>query len=241
VTGRVAERQVVVGSHRHFDEAIPHHPEACSEIRAQSDAGFTPMLVGVDDTYLGYITVADTVRQSSRRAVAALKEAGLETTVMLTGDDTRTAEAIAAEVGVTDVRANLLPADKVAAVEELLDEYEFVAMVGDGINDAPALARATVGIAMGAAGTAQAMETADVALMSDDLSRLPFAVRLARATMQTIWINVFLSIAIKVVFLAIVLLGMGTMWMAVLADMGASLLVTLNGTRLLRWSDEQKE
>ena len=240
VTGRVAEQQVVVGSHRHFDEEIPHRSEACREIEAQSDAGHTPMLVGVDGSYLGYITVADTVRQSSRQALSALKDAGIETLVMLTGDDSRTAATIAGEVGVTDVRANLLPEDKVEAVEGLLDRYEYVAMVGDGINDAPALARATVGIAMGAAGTAQAMETADVALMSDDLSRLPFAVYLARATMQTIWVNIFLSLAIKAVFLVIVLLGMGTMWMAVLADMGASLLVTLNGTRLLRWRAPQQ-
>ena len=233
VSGRVNGRDVVVGSHRYFDEAVPHQREQCAEIRAASDAGHTPLLVGADDRYLGYITVADTLRDNSGEAVRALKRAGLDV-VMLTGDDESTARTIGREAGVTDVRANLLPEDKVAAVEALRRQYGSVAMVGDGINDAPALAAASVGIAMGAAGTAQAIETADVALMSDDLGRLPFLVELSRAAMRTIRANVALSLGIKAAFLLIVLLGMGSMWLAVLADMGASLLVTLNGTRLLR-------
>jgi len=233
VSGRVAGREVVVGSHRYFDESVPHHREQCAEISAASDAGYTPMLVGADDRYLGYITVADTLRENSREAVGALKRAGLDV-VMLTGDDEATARTVGREAGVTDVRARLLPEDKVAAVEALRRRYGAVAMVGDGINDAPALAAANVGIAMGAAGTAQAIETADVALMSDDLGRLPFLVELSRSAMRTIRANVALSLGIKAAFLLIVLLGMGSMWLAVLADMGASLLVTLNGTRLLR-------
>ncbi len=149
-------------------------------------------------------------------------------------------EDIAERVGVTDVRAGLLPEQKAAAVQELLTRFGPTAMVGDGINDAPALATATVGIAMGAAGggTAQAMETADIALMGDDLSRLPFLVRLSRAAMGTVRMNVALSIGIKLVFLLLVLTGFGSMWLAVLADVGTSLLVTLNGMRLLRWSDK---
>jgi len=156
---------------------------------------------------------------------------------MLTGDNPATAQHIAAQVGVTDVRAGLLPEEKAGAVQELLARFGPTAMVGDGINDAPALATATVGIAMGAAsgGTAQAMETADIALMGDDLSRLPFLVRLSRRAMGTVKANVALSIGIKIVFLLLVLAGWGTMWMAVLADVGTSLLVTLNGMRLLRW------
>jgi Zn2+/Cd2+-exporting ATPase len=135
------------------------------------------------------------------------------------------------------VRAELLPGQKVAAVEELQRIYGPIAMVGDGINDAPALATADVGIAIGGAlgGTNQAMETADVTLMSDDLRRLPFALNLSRAARNTIWINVILSIGVKAIFFVLVLMGVGTMWMAVLADMGTSLLVTLNGMRLLRW------
>jgi Cd2+/Zn2+-exporting ATPase len=234
VAGRVNGHEVVVGSHRYFDEHLSHGPHGCAEIDAAAGEGRTSMLVGADDRYLGYITVADTVRNSSVAALAELKQLGLSELILLTGDDEATAGAIARRVGLTDVRANLLPEDKVAAVQELLRRRGSVAMVGDGINDAPALATATIGIAMGAAGTAQAMETADVALMNDDLSRLPFAVRLSRAAMRTIRANVALSIGIKVAFVIIVLLGMGSMWLAVLADMGASLLVTLNGTRLLR-------
>jgi Zn2+/Cd2+-exporting ATPase len=138
-------------------------------------------------------------------------------------------------VGVTDVRAELLPEQKVAAVEALQRAYGPIAMVGDGINDTPALATASVGIAIGGAhgGTNQAMETADVTLMSDDLRQLPFALGLSRAAMRTVGVNIALSIGIKLVFLVLVLAGMGTIWMAVLADMGTSLLVTLNGMRLL--------
>jgi Cd2+/Zn2+-exporting ATPase len=234
VVGRVDGREVVVGSHRYFDRQRAHAPHACEEIASLSSAGYTSLLVGADDDYLGYITVSDTVRAASKQTLEALRRQGVWHLIMLTGDDRETAEAIAGQIGLSDVRANLLPQEKMAAVKELMDKHGEVAMVGDGINDAPALATATVGIAMGAAGTAQAMETADVALMADDLSRLPFALALSRATMGTIRANIALSLAIKLVFVVIVLLGMGTLWMAVLADMGASLLVTLNGTRLLR-------
>jgi Cd2+/Zn2+-exporting ATPase len=163
-----------------------------------------------------------------------LERVGIERTVMLTGDNQATAQAIAQAAGVDAVQADLLPEDKVAAIEALLDEYEAVAMVGDGVNDAPALARATVGIAMGAAGTDTALETADVALMADDLGKLPFAVKLSRRARAIIRQNVALSLGIKAVFLALALGGMATLWMAVFADMGASLIVTLNGMRLLR-------
>jgi Cd2+/Zn2+-exporting ATPase len=151
---------------------------------------------------------------------------------MLTGDNEDTAQLVAQQVGVTEVRANCLPEDKVSAVTELREQVGGIAMVGDGINDTPAMATATVGIAIG--NTAQAMETADVTLMGDNLRQLPFAIRLSQAAMRTIWINVAFSIGIKVIFLLLILLGYGSMWLAVFADMGASLLVTLNGMRLLR-------
>ncbi|MFW6096621.1 MAG: heavy metal translocating P-type ATPase [Chloroflexota bacterium] len=234
ITGSVNGHDVVIGSHRFFDEHFSHAPHSCSQLEAASRAGHTSLLVAADDEYLGFITVADAIRETSAETIAGLQRQGLRHVIMLTGDDKETARMVASEVGVTDVRANLLPEDKVSAIQGLLDKYGAVAMVGDGINDAPALATSTVGIAMGAAGTAQAMETADIALMADDLTRLPFAFKLSRATMRTIRANIGLSLAIKAVFLVIVLLGMGTLWMAVLADMGASLLVTLNGTRLLR-------
>ncbi|MDO9066224.1 MAG: cation-transporting P-type ATPase, partial [Chloroflexota bacterium] len=138
-------------------------------------------------------------------------------------------------VGVDEVRAGLLPLDKVAAVDELLARHGSVGMVGYAVNDAPALARATVGIAMGAAGTDVALETADIALMSDDLSRLPYAIGLSRQARRVIQQNIALSLAIKAVFLALALPGLATLWMAVFADMGASLIVTLNGMRLLAY------
>ena len=236
VTGRVNDRQVAVGSHDHFDATIPHPQEHCAEVDYAAQRGRTSVMVSADDEYLGTITVADTIRDSSQEAVRLLKQADVKSLVMLTGDNTHTARSVGEQVGVTDVRANLMPEDKVAAVEALREEYGTVAMVGDGINDAPALAMADVGIAIGAAsgGTGQAMETADIALMSDDLRQLPFVIQLSRATMRTIKINVVFAIGIKLAFLILVLLGLGTMWMAILADMGASLLVTLHGMRLLR-------
>ena len=233
VSGSVEGRDVLIGSHTHFEQHI-EHPEHCADIDAAAALGQTPMLVSVDGRYFGYLTVTDTVRESSRTAIAELKQLGIEELVMLTGDDDVIARRIGEEVGVTDVRANLLPEQKVDAVQALLQEYDAVAMVGDGINDAPALATATVGIAMGAAGTAQAMETADIALMNDEIDKLPFAVRLSRAAMRTIYANVAFAIGIKIIFLLLIMFGYGSMWLAVFADVGASLLVTLNGMRLLK-------
>ncbi|MBX3001590.1 MAG: heavy metal translocating P-type ATPase [Caldilineaceae bacterium] len=237
VVGQIEGRQITVGSHAYFEKLITHPPLECERAAAEAALGYTPLMVGGDDRYLGTITVADRVRESSQAAVDALRRSGLKAVVMLTGDSKSTAAAIAEQVGVTDVRAELLPDQKVAAVEELQRVHGSIAMVGDGINDAPALATADVGIAIGGAlgGTNQAMETADVTLMSDDLRRLPFALNLSRAARATIWINVILSIGVKAIFFVLVLMGIGTMWMAVLADMGTSLLVTLNGMRLLRY------
>lgn len=237
VTGMINGREVFVGSHRAF-EGIAHTPDHCTLASQDAAAGYTPVMVSVAGSYYGTITLADVVRPSSCEAVTQLRALGLKAVVMLTGDQQATAERIGAEVGVNSVRAELLPAEKVAAIEALEREYGPVAMIGDGINDTPALATASVGIALGGmgGGTNQAMETADVTLMSDDLRRLPFAIRLSRAAMQTVAVNVALSTGIKLVFLILVLLGMGTLWMAVLADVGTSLLVTLNGMRLLRYN-----
>ena len=231
VTGRVDGRVIGVGSHAWFDDEIAHLPH-CDAIRAADAQGYTTMLVSEDGDYRGYIALADAVRPDSRAALAELAALGVRPLVMLTGDHAATARRIAEEVGLTDVRAGLLPAGKVASVEALRAEHGGVAMVGDGINDTPALAAATVGVAIGH--TAQALETADVALLGDGLRQLPFAVRLARAAMRTVRVNVALSIGIKLIFFALVLIGSGSMWLAVLADMGTSLLVTANGMRLLR-------
>jgi Cd2+/Zn2+-exporting ATPase len=240
VTGQVDGREVLLGNHRSFDAHIPHAPNECAAATADAAAGYTPVLVSANNRYIGTIAVADTVRTSSREAIAHLQQVGVQRLVMLTGDTASTAQRIGAEVGVTEVRADLLPEDKVQAVRELQQRGP-VAMVGDGINDAPALAAADVSIAMGgqAGGTAQAMETADITLMRDDLRLLPFTLRLSRVTMRTIQTNIVLALGAKLVFLVLVLLGMGTLWMAVLADMGTSLLVTLYGVRLLNWGGGQ--
>ncbi len=159
---------------------------------------------------------------------------------MLTGDNAATARAIAATAGIADARGNLLPEDKLAAIEDLQRRHGFTAMVGDGINDAPALARSDLGIAMGGAGTDIAMEAADVVIMNDDLRRIPETIRLSRHTHRVLMQNIALALGIKTVFLAMALFGMATMWMAVFADMGASLIVVGNGLRLLRWSTGSK-
>ncbi len=234
VTGDVDGRAVTIGSHTFFDQNIPHGAH-CAEVANADAEGLTTMLVSQGDNYIGYIAVADTVRGSSEQAIMQWKDGGVGHLVMLTGDNEATAVSVAESVGVTEVRANLLPEDKVTAVADLQKEYGTVAMVGDGINDTPALATADVGIAIGS--TAQAMETADVTIMRNSLLPLPFAIQLSQATMRTIKANVALSLGIKFVFLILVLLGVGTMWMAVLADVGVSLLVTANGMRLLRRPD----
>jgi Zn2+/Cd2+-exporting ATPase len=181
----------------------------------------------------GLFAVADTVKEGSRQAIEELRALGIKT-VMLTGDNAHTAKAIAAQVGLDVARGDLLPEDKLKAIEGLIAEGGAVGMVGDGINDAPALARADIGFAMGAAGTGTAIETADVALMDDDLRKLPRFVRLSRDTHALLVQNIVLALGIKAVFLVLTLVGMGTMWMAVFADVGASLLVVANGLRLLR-------
>ncbi|MBE2222690.1 MAG: heavy metal translocating P-type ATPase [Anaerolineae bacterium] len=238
VTGMVNGRSVTIGSHLYFADHTAHERH-CQALADAAAHGYTTMLVSQDGEYQGYLAVADTVRQSSKQAIAALKELGIGHLVMLTGDNEATAQKVGVDVGVTEIRANCLPEDKVTAVAQLREQYNHVVMVGDGINDAPALASANVGIAIGS--TAQAMETADVTLMRDSLLPLPFAIKLSRATMRVIWVNVALALGLKFAFFLLVLVGLGTMWMAVLADMGVSLLVTLNGMRLLRQPKMQSD
>lgn len=244
LTGRGASgvlngTQVYVGNLTLFaDKGVQVPARLRDRVERLEEEGKTTMALATTDgsgwTFWGLIGVADTVRPDAREAVAALKRLGIRRTVMLTGDNERTARAVAAQAGVDEVRANLLPEEKVAAVEDLLAEYGQVAMVGDGVNDAPALARATVGIAMGGAGTDQALETADIVLMADDLSKLPFAIRLSRRALSVIRQNIGFSLLVKAAFMALALPGLATLWMAVFADVGASLLVILNGMRLLR-------
>jgi Cd2+/Zn2+-exporting ATPase len=235
VRGVVAGQNVAVSSHRYVHELNLHHSEAfCSRVSSTETSGRTTLLLHDDSGLRGFLAVSDPLRAGAGDAIAALRTAGIEHIVMLTGDNQATAAAIASQAGIDRIQANLLPEDKLAAVESLLAQYGEIAMVGDGINDAPALARATVGIAMGGAGSDQALETAGVVLMGDDLALLPFAVRLSRQARTILNQNLFLSLGIKVIFLLLALGGMATLWGAVFADVGASLIVILNGMRLLR-------
>jgi Cd2+/Zn2+-exporting ATPase len=209
-------------------------PALAATVERIERRGRTAVVVGDEDGALGVIAVSDPLRPGAREVVAELRALGIGDIAMLTGDNPETAAAVAAEAGVTDVRAGLLPEQKVAAVAALRHRAGAVAMVGDGVNDAPALAAATLGIAMGAAGTDAALETADIALMGDDLSAVPGTIRLARRTTRVIWQNIVFSIAVKAVFLILAPLGLVGLWLAVFADMGTSLLVTANGLRLYR-------
>jgi Zn2+/Cd2+-exporting ATPase len=231
---RIAGSPAVVGSHRLFEERGLCSPKIHDRLDDLAARGRTAILVARGSEAIGVIGVADELREASRDAVDLLRQQGVSRVALLTGDNTETANAIARETGVDEVRAELLPEDKVAAIEDLRRRYGTVAMVGDGVNDAPALATADVGIAMGAAGSDAALETADVALMADELLKIPYAVRLSRATVRNIRANIAFSLALKAAFLGLAVAGVATLWMAVVADMGASLIVIANGLRLLR-------
>jgi Cd2+/Zn2+-exporting ATPase len=233
VKGVVKGQPYQLGNHRLIHELGLCSAELEVKLNILERAGKTVILLANDKRALALFAVADTVKDSSREAIAELHGLGIKT-VMLTGDNPHTAEAIATQVGIDEARGNLLPENKLAAIEEKMSLAGSVGMVGDGINDAPALARADIGFAMGAAGTGTAIETADVALMDDDLRKLPRFVKLSRGTHAVLMQNIVLALGIKLVFLAMTLTGLGTMWMAVFADVGASLLVVGNGFRLLR-------
>ena len=238
VAGRGVQGQIdgiayVLGNHRWIEERGQCSPEIEARLRTHEQAGHTVTLLADAQGVLALCAVADTIKASSRQAVAELKTLGVMP-IMLTGDNTATARAIAAQAGITEARGNLLPEDKLSAIRELQARYGPTAMTGDGINDAPALAQANIGFAMGGAGTHTAMEAADVIVMNDDLTRLPETIRLARRTHAVLWQNIALALGIKAVFLVAAVFGNASMWMAVFADMGTSLLVVANGLRLLR-------
>jgi Cd2+/Zn2+-exporting ATPase len=233
VAGRIDGIEVRLGNHRMVEEAGAGSPALEARLRALEETGQTAVVLMVEQRPLALFAVADTVRPESAQAVRELKALGVRP-MMLTGDNRHTAEAIARQVGIDDVRAELLPEDKLAVIAGLQRGGARVGMVGDGINDAPALAKADIGFAMAAAGTDTAIETADVALMDDDPRKLAEFVRLSRATRNVLWQNIVLAIGIKAVFLALTMTGHATLWMAVFADMGTSLLVVFNGMRLLR-------
>jgi Cd2+/Zn2+-exporting ATPase len=229
-----AGREFWLGSHRYLEQRGQETPDVHERLEAMSGQGRTVVVVGNESHVCGLIALADEVRPAAAATLAELRRIGIEHLVMLTGDNRPTAEEIGAKSGVDEVLSDLLPEDKVTAIESLVAKYGHVAMIGDGVNDAPALARATVGIAMGAAGTDAAIETADVALMSDDLSRLPWLVRHSRRVLAVVRQNIAFSLVVKLAFVVLTFAGISSLWGAIAADMGASLLVIANGLRLLR-------
>jgi Zn2+/Cd2+-exporting ATPase len=234
-TARWNGRDFWLGSHKLLEERGQETPEVHAEIEALARQGQTVVIFGNETHVCGFVVLADRIRQESKAAVAQLRAAGVEHIVMLTGDNRGTAEVVGRETGVVEVRAELLPADKLDAIATLVEQYKYVAMIGDGINDAPALSRATLGIAMAAAGSDTAMEAADVALMSADLSKIPWLIRHSRRMMAIIRTNIVLSLAVKAVFVALTMLGHASLWAAIAADMGVSLLVIFNALRLLKY------
>jgi Cd2+/Zn2+-exporting ATPase len=235
---RVDGHSVLIGSLRLLDENGVRVPtDLRSQAEALESAGKTVTAVGVDRRAAGLLALADTLRPGVPETLAELRRLGVTETVMLTGDNARVAGRIAQEAGIASYRADLLPEDKLNAIRELVQEHGQVAMVGDGVNDAPALANATVGIAMGGAGTDVALETADVALMADDLGTLPFAIGMGRATRAVIQQN--LGIALGVIGLLIVtsVFGLVSMGAAIILHEGSTIVVVLNALRLLAYRE----
>lgn len=234
IEGTVGGKHLAIGSHRLAEERGVCRPEVERHLARLEADGKSVMVVWDANGVIGVLGVADTLRETSIEAVQRLRRRGLRL-VMLTGDNPTTAGAIARAVGIDEVRAELLPEHKLAAIDDLATKYGPVGMVGDGVNDAPALARAAMGFAMGAAGSDTALETADVALMKDDLRGVADLVDLSKRTSFVLATNISFAIGIKVIFFALATAGLATLWTAVFADVGASLVVAANGLRLLRW------
>ncbi|KQU88701.1 4-deoxy-4-formamido-L-arabinose-phospho-UDP deformylase [Variovorax sp. Root318D1] len=228
-------RSYVLGNHRLVEEQKLCSPALEAELKRHEEAGRTVTLLASGHAVLALFAVADTIKPSSQAAMAELRALGV-TPVMLTGDNAATARAIGVHAGIDDVRGNLMPEEKLDAIKALQQRYGMAGMAGDGINDAPAIAQADIGFAMGGAGTDTAMEAADVIIMNDDLRRIPETIRLSRRAHSVLWQNITLALGIKAVFFVLAVFGGATMWMAVFADMGASLLVVANGLRLMRAS-----
>lgn len=235
VRGNINGRAYHLGNHRLIEELQMCSPSLESKLDQLERQGKSVILLADDNHVLAIFAVADTVRQFSKEAIAQLHSLGIKTAIV-TGDNVHTAQAISAQVGIDEALGNQLPEDKLVAIESLRARFGSVGMVGDGINDAPALAKADIGFAMGATGTDTAIETADVALMNDDLRKIPLFVRISRATVSVLRQNIALALGIKAAFIILAFSGEATMWMAVFADMGASLIVVFNGLRLLGYA-----
>ncbi|WP_342543547.1 heavy metal translocating P-type ATPase [Paenisporosarcina sp. FSL H8-0542] len=239
ITGKGAkatidDQVIYIGSPNLFRETHSILSTIEAQVKALQMDGKTVMLLGTEYELKGLIAVADQVRENSLNVIKKLHKLGIQKTIMLTGDNQATGSAIGKQLELTDVRAELMPQDKLSVIKSLREEHGKVAMVGDGVNDAPALASATVGIAMGGAGTDTALETADIALMADDLEKLPYTIALSRKTLNIIYQNVAFAFGLKVLALVLIIPGWLTLWMAIFADMGATLIVVLNSLRLIR-------
>jgi Cd2+/Zn2+-exporting ATPase len=227
-------RQFWIGSHRYLEEWGQETPAIHERLVELAGSSRTVVVVGNERHVCGFLALADTVRPEAAETVRQLAALGVAPVVMLTGDNEPTAEAVGREAGIVDIAAELLPADKVRVIEELVARHGLVAMVGDGINDAPALRRASVGLAIGVAGSDTAMEAADVALLADDLGKVAWLIGHGRRMLRVIRTNIALALGVKALFVLLTITGHGSLWAAVAADMGMSLLVIFNALRLLR-------
>ncbi|HEX6164390.1 MAG TPA: heavy metal translocating P-type ATPase, partial [Vicinamibacterales bacterium] len=236
VEGRVGSAAIVCGTPRLFAERGAMTPAIAQLAQEIVVAGLSPIVVARDGVPIGVLGVKDRPKADAARVVSDLRAQGVSRVAMITGDHDAAARATGSQLGVDDVRSGQLPEDKVTAVEDLRHAHGAIAMVGDGVNDAPALAAADVGIVMGAMGSDAALETADIALMTDELPKVPYTIRLSRATLANIRVNVALSIGLKVAFVVLAVSGVATLWMAVLADTGASALVVANAVRLRKFT-----
>ncbi|UJF25507.1 heavy metal translocating P-type ATPase [Planococcus sp. 107-1] len=239
ITGKGAKAEIdgevfYIGSPNLFAETLKVSADIEKEVETLQAAGKTVMLLGSGSEIKGYIAVADQIRPSSSTIIQKLYDLGIQKTIMLTGDNQLAASAIGNQLNLSDVKSDLMPENKLAAIKSLREQFGKVAMVGDGVNDAPALASSTVGIAMGGAGTDTALETADIALMADDLDKLPYTIGLSRKTLTIIYQNVAFALGLKVLALLLIIPGWLTLWMAIFADMGATLIVVLNSLRLMK-------
>jgi len=242
ITGRGARADLAghtyyIGNHKLFEENGWCQEDVHEHLYKIENQKHTAVLVGNQNRLIGVIALADEVRMDAAQALQKLQQAGVERTVMLTGDNEMTAGSISQKVGITEYYSELLPADKVSTIKRLKEGGKLVGMVGDGINDAPALATANIGISMGASGSDTAIETADIALMKDDLNKIAYLKQLSRRTVRIVKQNIFISLLLKFIFFVLAIPGFATLWMAVFADMGASLIVIFNGLRLLNLKD----
>jgi len=234
IEGDISGEKYIVGNHRLFEERGWCDEKIHATLDKIEDAHHTAVLIGNSKGIIGILSISDTLRETAKDTIESLKNSVIEEVILLTGDNHRTAEKIAKAIGITSFHAELLPEDKVSVIENLKKKYNHVAMVGDGVNDAPSLASADIGIAMGTGGSDAALDTADIVLVKDDLRSLSYLTNLSKITLRIIKQNIVIALGLKFLFLALAIPGLATLWMAVFADMGASLLVIFNGLRTLK-------